>query len=114
MADQDDHPTLTDVRAARERLGERIRTTPVWEWTGREIAEAVAPGTRVFLKLELFQHAGTFKPRGALLNMLELSPRELERGVTAVSAGNHALAVAWAAKALRTTAKVVMPRSANS
>jgi threonine dehydratase len=109
----DPAPTLADIREARETLGDRIRRTPVWEWEGREIRTVTAPGTRVFLKLELFQHAGTFKPRGALLNMLALSPVELERGVTAVSAGNHALAVAWAAKALGTTAKVVMPRTAN-
>jgi threonine dehydratase len=67
----------------------------------------------VFLKLELFQYTGTFKPRGALSNMLALSSEELERGVTAVSAGNHAIAVSYAARVLGTHAKVVMPRHAN-
>ncbi len=61
----------------------------------------------------MFQVAGTFKPRGALLNMLALSDEELARGVTAVSAGNHAIAVAYAARELGTTAKVVMMESAN-
>lgn len=106
-------PDLAEIRAARERLGDRVRETPVWEWRGREIEAAAAPGTRAVLKLELFQYAGTFKPRGALLNMLELSPAALERGVTAVSAGNHAMAVGFAASTLGTTAKVVMPKSAS-
>ncbi len=106
-------PTIDDIRAARAQLGDRIRHTPVWAWRGRDIAEAVGDGTEVFLKLELFQYAGTFKPRGALLNMLALTPDELTRGVTAVSAGNHAIAVGYAAQALGTSAKVVMLASAN-
>lgn len=106
-------PDLEEIRAARRELGDRVRETPVWEWRGRELDETLAPGTRVFLKLELFQYAGTFKPRGALLNMLELSEGELARGVTAVSAGNHAMAVGFAARALGSTAKVVMPKKAS-
>ena len=70
-------------------------------------------GTRLNLKLELFQHTGSFKARGALAVMLALDARTLARGVTAVSAGNHAIAVAWAAGILGTHAKVVMFRSAN-
>jgi threonine dehydratase len=85
----------------------------VWRWRGREIDALLAPGTEVYLKLELFQYAGSFKPRGALLNMLALDPEALRRGVTAVSAGNHAMAVGYAARALGTTAKVVMPKAAN-
>ncbi|MEM8931386.1 MAG: pyridoxal-phosphate dependent enzyme [Acidobacteriota bacterium] len=65
------------------------------------------------LKLELFQHGGTFKPRGALLNLLAADDATRRRGVTAVSAGNHAIAVAFAAHSLDSHAKVVMPRSAN-
>ena len=102
-------PTLEEIAAARAELGERVRETPVWRWRGREIEGLVAPGTEVYLKLELFQYAGSFKPRGALLNMLALDPEALRRGVTAVSAGNHAMAVGYAARALGTTAKVVMP-----
>ena len=69
--------------------------------------------TEVFTKLELFQHGGTFKPRGALLVMMALDPEQRRVGVTAVSAGNHAIAVAYAAQVLGTRAKVVMPKSAN-
>lgn len=106
-------PTLDEIREARERLGDRVRETPVWRWRGREIEDLVGAETEVFLKLELFQYAGTFKPRGALVNMLALPADALERGVTAVSAGNHAMAVAYAAKVLGSSAKVVMPKSAN-
>lgn len=106
-------PTLEDIRDARRRLGDLVRTTPVWHWQGREIDALVGSGTEVHLKLELFQFAGSFKPRGALMNMMALTPEELARGVTAVSAGNHAMAVGYAARALGTTAKVVMPKNAN-
>jgi threonine dehydratase len=106
-------PTLTEIRAARASLGDRVRTTPVWHWRGREIAALAGADTEVLLKLELFQYTGTFKPRGALLNALGLDPQALRRGLTAVSAGNHAIAVGYAARELGTTAKVVMPKSAN-
>ncbi len=106
-------PTIATIREARRRLGDRVRTTPSWAWRGREIEARTAPGTAVFLKLELFQYAGTFKPRGALLNMLALDAKQLARGVTAVSAGNHAVAVGFAARQLGSSAKVVMTSSAN-
>jgi threonine dehydratase len=106
-------PTLPEIRAARERLGDLIVETPVWWWRSREITERVDAGTQVILKLELFQHTGAYKPRGALTVMLALDPAARARGVTAVSAGNHAIAVGYAARVLGTTAKVVMPKTAN-
>ncbi|WIG55731.1 MAG: Threonine dehydratase, catabolic [Rhodanobacteraceae bacterium] len=106
-------PSLADIRAARGRLGERVRETPVWRWRGDAIERAAGADTQVFLKLELFQYTGTFKARGALLNAMALSADAKRRGVTAVSAGNHAIAVAFAARAVGTTAKVVMPKTAN-
>ena len=105
-------PTLERIRAARERLGDLVVTTPVRRW--QDDALGLGAGTTVFLKEELFQRTGTFKPRGALTVMLDLSPDALTRGVTAVSAGNHAMAVAYAARVLGSTAKVVMPKSASS
>src|SRR5262245_8384120 len=108
-----EHPTLPAIRATRARIGDRIVETPVRLWRGLALERIVGPETSVFLKEELFQRAGSFKPRGALANMLDLSPEALARGVTAVSAGNHAMAVAYAAKVLGTTAKVVMPKTAN-
>lgn len=106
-------PSFGDIREARELLGERVRETPVWHFRGRAIDELVGETTEAHLKLELFQYGGTFKARGALVNMLSLDGDQLERGVTAVSAGNHAIAVAFAAQSLGSSAKVVMPKSAN-
>lgn len=106
-------PSIDEIRAARERLGERVRETPVWQWRGDAIEAAAGSKAQVFLKLELFQYGGTFKARGALLNMLALSDDAKSRGITAVSAGNHAIAVAYAARSVGTSAKVVMPKTAN-
>lgn len=104
---------LKEIEATRQKIGPYIVETPVWRWQNRDIAEAVGADTHVFLKLELFQHTGTFKPRGALNVMLDLEQKVLARGVTAVSAGNHAIAVAYAAQRLGVTAKVVMISTAN-
>lgn len=107
-----DPPTLDEIRSCRERLGDRVKTTPMWHWCGPGIDER--RGTmQLHLKLELFQFGGSFKPRGALSVMQEMSPAALARGVAAISAGNHAIATAYAAKGLRSHATVVMPRTAN-
>jgi threonine dehydratase len=108
-----DEPTLAAIRATRERLGDLVETTPVRLWREPALEGALGSAARVFLKEELFQRAGSFKPRGALAVMLDLAPAALRRGVTAVSAGNHAMAVGYAAQVLGTTAKVVMPKNAN-
>ncbi|NNG02819.1 MAG: threonine/serine dehydratase [Inquilinus sp.] len=108
-----DRPTIDQIDAARARLGDLIVETPVTRWRGREIESALPPCTEIVAKLENFQITGTFKPRGALTVMLDLPPAALERGVTALSAGNHAIATAYAAKVLGAHAKVVMPRSAS-
>ncbi|CAN5521146.1 threonine/serine dehydratase [soil metagenome] len=106
-------PSIDQIRAARERLGALILETPLWHWRTRDINTIVGSDTQVLLKLELFQHTGSFKARGALLNLLSLDRVALANGVTAVSAGNHAIAVAFAAQLMGTTAKVVMPKTAN-
>lgn len=108
-----DHPTAEQIAAARARLNDLIIDTPVHQWRGPDIAAAAGADTQVVLKLELFQYTGSFKPRGALTNVLNLSKDALARGVTAVSAGNHAIAVAYAAKTLGASAKVVMMKTAN-
>jgi threonine dehydratase len=107
-------PTLDAIRTMHARLADLILTTPIWRWQSRDLQAALGgDATEVVLKLELFQHTGSFKARGALANMLELDAAALARGVTAVSAGNHAIAVAFAAELLHTSAKVVMPHTAN-
>lgn len=106
-------PTLAEIQRARTGLGAAIRETPAWHWRGHRV-DALAPaGATLWQKLELFQHTGTFKVRGALLVMRELTAEQKARGVTAVSGGNHAMAVAWGARTLGTHAKVVMPKTAN-
>lgn len=105
-------PTVAEIRSARERLGEMVRKTPVWQWRSEALSQVVGD-TSVFLKMELFQYAGSFKTRGALTVMMSLTPEDLRRGITTVSAGNHAMASAYAARVLKTTAKVVMPKNAN-
>jgi threonine dehydratase len=99
-----------DIGRTRSLLSAYIRQTPVVGWD----CPALGDGAEVSLKLELFQVTGTFKSRGAMANALSLSAAELEAGLTAVSAGNHAVAVAYAAHALGASAKVVMLRTANA
>jgi len=109
----DPTPTLELLQETAHRLEPLVLRTPVWRWGGAVRDRVFPSGIRVDLKLELLQHTGSFKARGALTTMLRLDPDRLRRGVTAVSAGNHAAAVGFAAKQLGTTAKVVMPRTAN-
>ena len=66
-------------------------------------------GARLHLKCESFQKTGSFKPRGALNIVLSMPPERRARGLITVSAGNHAQAVAWAARAAGVPATVVMP-----
>jgi threonine dehydratase len=113
MANGLEIPSIEEIRSARLRLGERIVETPVWHWRGRELEQVVGKQTETWLKLELFQYTGTFKVRVALTVMLHQPAAALAHGVTAVSAGNHAVAVSYAAQLLGTTAKVVMPKTAN-
>ncbi|MEQ1757698.1 MAG: pyridoxal-phosphate dependent enzyme [Vicinamibacterales bacterium] len=107
-------PTLDAIRTNRARLGNLIITTPVRQLVDDALGRAVGASTAVWLKEELFQRTGSFKPRGALTVMLDLDAAALARGVTGVSAGNHAISLAYCARRLGTTAKVVMPRTANA
>src|SRR2546422_6477703 len=67
-------PTLDQIRAARERLRELVAETPLWRWRGDAIEQAGGRGTQGLLKLQLFQHPGSLKPRGALCSMIDPSP----------------------------------------
>lgn len=104
-------PAIDDVRQLQRRLQEWLVYTPVVRC--RSLEDRLADNVEIHAKLEFLQQTGTFKPRGALSVMLQLDREQLRAGVTAVSAGNHAIATAFAARALGTSAKVVMTRSAS-
>jgi threonine dehydratase len=105
--------TRAEIGAALARLAPHLARTPVGELRSARIEDALGPDTRVVMKMELFQRTGSFKPRGALTNIFALPPEALARGITAVSAGNHAIAAAFAAKVAGVSAKVVMIETAN-
>jgi threonine dehydratase len=104
-------PTLTQIRALHNRLSAHIVRTPVIRCPA--IEDALGGSSQVYAKLEFLQRTGTFKARGALATLLGLQPSQYRAGVTAVSAGNHAIATAYAARAVGSSAKVVMLASAN-
>ena len=106
-------PTPEQSRETRERVSPWIERTPVRRWIPDRGVAPLPDGSELFLKLELFQRTGSYKVRGALNNVLLADAATLARGVTAVSAGNHAISVAYAARAAGTTARVVMLSSAN-
>jgi threonine dehydratase len=87
--------------------------TPTVPWRSQTLARLLGEQTKLFLKLELFQVTGTFKARGALTWALSLTPEQKARGITAVSAGNHAIAAAFAAQAVGAPAKIIVLKSAN-
>ena len=104
-------PDIQEIRALRDRLTEETIVTPMLRCAA--IEQAAGGNTSVQAKLEFLQRTGTFKARGALATLHGLDNAQLEAGVTAVSAGNHAIATAFAAHTLDTTARVVMIKSAN-
>jgi threonine dehydratase len=93
----------SDIAAAAARIAGYVRHTPLLCLTGTELGL----GFPVTLKLELLQHAGSFKPRGAFNRLLSASPPRA--GVIAASGGNHGAAVAYAARALGVKAEIVVP-----
>ena len=96
---------LEDVRAAARRIDGCVLRTP----SIASHAVSVATGADVTLKLENLQRIGSFKERGAANKLALLSPEERARGVVAMSAGNHAQAVACHASLLGIAATIVMP-----
>jgi len=104
-------PGLEEIRAAAARLKGAIEHTPCLH--SRTLS--LLTGAEVFLKFENLQFTASFKERGALNRLLALSAAERGRGVIAMSAGNHAQAVAYHAARLGIRAVIVMPRgSPNS
>lgn len=102
-------PTLEQISSARERVSHELHVTPITRATllGNEA------GVELFLKCENLQKTGSFKVRGALNKLATLDPAARDRGVVTVSAGNHAQALAWAARVMGVHATVVMPATAS-
>jgi threonine dehydratase len=100
--------TLDFIREAHERIRERVHRTPVMS----SRAFNAAAGREIFFKCENFQRGGAFKMRGAANKILALSAEERARGVAAFSSGNHAQAVALAARDAGVRAVIVMPEDA--
>jgi threonine dehydratase len=90
---------------AQHRLRGLVHRTPLI----RSAALSAHLGVPTYLKLECLQKTGSFKPRGAFNKMVSLSPEQRQRGVVAVSGGNHAQGVAYAAKQLGIAAVIAMP-----
>ena len=101
-------PTLTDIEAARKRIGTHARVTPVYG--SASLSKDL--GRELFLKAENLQRTGSFMIRGAVNTLATLTPEERAAGVVAASAGNHGQAVAWAARELGVHATVFMPQDA--
>jgi threonine dehydratase len=99
---------LEDVRAAQARIAGGVHRTPLL--SAASLGERV--DVRLFLKCESFQKTGSFKARGALNKILSLKTAERAKGIVTVSAGNHAQAVAWAARLVDAPCVVVMPSDA--
>jgi len=100
---------LQEIERARARLAGRVHRTPLMSATllGQQA------GVSLHLKCESLQKTGSFKVRGALNKLAQLDPQERARGVVAVSAGNHAQALAWGAAAAGVKCTVVMPATAS-
>ena len=102
------HPALADVRAAAARIAPWVHRTPVH--TSRTLDELA--GASLYFKCENFQRIGAFKARGAHNAVLSLAADALAHGVVTHSSGNHAAALALAARNTGTRAWIAMPRNA--
>lgn len=101
-------PSLNDIKEVHERIKPFIHHTPVLSSTSiNELA-----GCEIFFKCENFQKIGAFKARGGMNAVLSLSKEEQDKGITTHSSGNHAQAIALAAKTVGTKAYIVMPSNA--
>jgi threonine dehydratase len=101
--------TLEDVEAARKAIKSLIKRTPLKH--SQFLSNFC--GGEIYLKLENLQVTGSFKVRGAINKLLSLDAKETERGIITASAGNHALAVAFAAEKLGIHAKIILPINAS-
>ncbi|HEY7122855.1 MAG TPA: threonine/serine dehydratase [Ktedonobacterales bacterium] len=100
-----------DVLRAREVVGGQVRKTPMFSAT--TLGAMAATPVSLFLKAEMFQKTGSFKPRGVLYRLSTLTDEEKRRGLIAASAGNHGQSLAWGASSLGIASTIVMPEFAS-
>ncbi|MFQ5968474.1 MAG: threonine/serine dehydratase [Acidimicrobiia bacterium] len=99
---------LDDVLSARDAISPALHRTPLLR--SSQLGEQL--GVELWLKAELFQKTGSFKPRGMLNRVLNTSHKELQAGLITASAGNAAQGLAWAAREVGVHCVVVMPENA--
>ena len=104
-----DRESADDIHAAQRFLAQHLHRTPLI----RSSSLSDMSGREVYLKLELFQKTGSYKPRGMAWAIHNLSPEQRDRGVITFSAGNAAQGLAWAASRQGVKSHVVMAASAN-
>ncbi len=104
--------SLEELRSARERIAGVAARTPLVRFHPAPREQEHTRGGQLYFKPESFQPIGSFKLRGAYNKIASLTSAERARGVITYSSGNHAQGVAYAARALRTRAVIVMPRAA--
>jgi threonine dehydratase len=102
--------SIDDVERAARTIAGRVHRTPLV----RSATLSDRLGAEAWLKAELFQRTGSFKVRGALNRLAELTTEERERGVISISAGNHAQALAWASREAGLDALIVMWQGADA
>ncbi|MBL4654878.1 MAG: threonine/serine dehydratase [Bacteroidia bacterium] len=101
--------SLLDIRSAHAKINDRVHYTPIYSST--QLSNRL--GIELFFKCENFQKTGSFKVRGVLNKILNMSEEESSKGLVTISAGNHAQAIAWAATASGIQCTVVMPETAS-
>ncbi len=104
LIDPNRAPTLAGVERAASKMAAILPPTP--------LLPLIADGQTLWCKAEMLQPVGAFKIRGAWHRLTDLSPAQRAAGVVAVSSGNHAQGVAWAAQRLGIAARIVMPNDA--
>ncbi len=97
--------TIDNIKDARVRIRPYVKPTALEK--NNTLSEELH--TNIYLKLELFQLTGSFKPRGAFNQILQLTPQERKNGVVGVSGGNFSQGMAFAGRKLNTPVIVCMP-----
>lgn len=102
---------LQDIQAAKARIQNYIRHTPIIE--AKPVKQPVSRAETLYLKLECLQICGSFKARGATNKLLSIPPQQLQRGLVTASGGNHGLGVAYAGWLAKVPVTIYLPQSTS-